>query len=162
MKDLDNLRPQITMRQFLAVAPQCRTTLGLAMIRKIAKVVEIHNVTLSQDPSALAVDVIIDGVLIAGFQVDTGSSVNLMSMETMEESGLTNMVPTSIILKMVDHTCTRPLGQLSKVPIQIAGQEYKIDFVVFRTTDAIQPIPRILGRTWLITIEAKKYWEKKH
>jgi hypothetical protein len=34
MKDLDNLHPQITMRQLLAIAPQCRTTLGSAMIHK--------------------------------------------------------------------------------------------------------------------------------
>ena len=160
MQDLDNIHLHITMRQLLAVAPQCRTTLGSAMIRKRAKVVEVNDVTLSQDPGAPAVDVIIDGVLVAGFQVDIGSSVNLMSVETMEELGLTNMVPTSIILKMADHTRTKPLGQLPQVPVHIAGQEYKIDFVVFRTTDAIQPIPGILGRPWLITAEAKEDWGK--
>ena len=85
MQDLDNLHPHITMRQLLAVAPQCRTTHDSTMIRKRAKVVEVNDVTLSQDPGAPEVDVIIDGILVAGFQVDIGSSVNLMSMETMEE-----------------------------------------------------------------------------
>ena len=85
MKDLVNIQPKITMRQLLAIAPQCRTTLGAAMIRKRAKVVEVNDVTRSQDPGTPAVDVIIGGVLVAVFQVDTGSSVNLMSMETMEE-----------------------------------------------------------------------------
>jgi hypothetical protein len=99
------------------------------------------------------------GVLVQGFQVDIGSSVNFMNMETMEELRLTNMVPTSIILKMADHTCTRSLGQLLQVPVQIAGQEYKIDFVVFRITDAIQPIP-ILERPWLIIAKAKEDWGK--
>ena len=121
MQDLDNLHPHITMRQLLAVAPQCRTTHDSTMIRKRAKVVEVNDVTLNQDPGAPEVDVIIDGILVAGFQVDIGSSVNLMSMETMEELGLTNMVPTSIILKMADHTRTKPLGQLPQVPVQIAG-----------------------------------------
>ena len=130
------------------------------MIRKRAKVVEVNDITLSQDPGAPAVDIIIDGVLVVGFQADTGSSVNLMSIETMEDLELTNMVPTSIMLKMADHTRTRPLGQLPQVPVQIAGHEYKIDFVVFRTTDAIQPIPGILGRPWLITTEAKEDWGK--
>ena len=148
------------MRQLLEIAPQCRTTLGAAMIRNRAKVVEVNDVTLSQDPGAPAVDVIIDGVLVAGFQVDTCSSANLMSMETMEELKLTNMVPTSIILKMADHTRTKPLGQLLQVPVQIAGREYKIDFIVYRTADAIQPVPGILGRPWLIIAEAKEDWGK--
>lgn len=47
MKDLDNLHPHITMRQLLAIAPQSRTTLGSAMIRKRAKVVEDNDITLS-------------------------------------------------------------------------------------------------------------------
>ena len=145
MQDLDNLHPHITMRQLLAIAPQCRTTLGSAMICKRAKAGEVNDMTLSQYLGAPVVDVIIEGVMVVGFQVDTGSSVNLMSMETMEELGLTNMVPTSIILKMADHTRTKPLGQLPQVPVQIASWEYKIDFVVFRTIDAIQPIPEILG-----------------
>ena len=116
MQDLDNLHPHITMRQHLAIAPQCHTTLNSAMIRKRAKVVEVNGVTLSQDHGAPAVDVIIDGVIIVGFQVDTGSSVNLMSMETMEELGLTNMVPTSIILKMADHTDTKSFGAITSSP----------------------------------------------
>ena len=129
----------------MAIAPQCRTTLSLAMIRKRATVVEVNDVILSQDPGAPAVDVIIDRVMVVGFQVDTGSRVNLMSMETMEELGLINMVPTTIILKMADHTRTKLLGQLSQVLVQIVGREYKFDFVVFQTMDAIQPIPGILG-----------------
>ena len=70
------------------------------------------------------------------------------------------MVPTSIILKMADHTCTKPLGQLPRVPVQIAGREYKIEFIVFRNAVAIQPIPRILGQPWLIVAEAKEDWGK--
>ena len=68
-----------------------------------------------------------------------------MSMETMKESGLTYMVPTSIILKMVDHTRTKPLGQLLQVLVQFVGMEYRIEFIIFQTTDAIQPILGILG-----------------
>ena len=70
------------------------------------------------------------------------------------------MVPTSIILEMVDHTRTKPLGQLPQVPVQIAGREYKIDFIVVQIVDAIQPIPGILGRPWLIIAEAEEDWGK--
>ena len=106
INDLDHIKPQITMRQLLAIAPHCRSRLSSSMVRKKPKNVEIHDVTLSKDPGAPVVDVIIDGVLIPGFQVDTGSSVNLMSVETFNELGITKMNPTPIILKMADHTRT--------------------------------------------------------
>ena len=160
INDLDNIKPQITMRQLLAIAPHCRSKLSSSMIRKKPKTVDIHDVTLSKDPGASAVDVIIDGVLIPGFQVDTWSSVNLMSVETLNELGITKMNPTPIILKMADHTRTKPLGELPQVLVIIAGKEYKIDFIVFRTSDAIQPIPGILGRPWLILAQAKEDWGK--
>ena len=82
---------------------------------------EINDVTLSQDPSAPTIDLTIDGTQLVGFQVDI-QVVNLMSMETMKELGLTNMVPTSAILKMANQTRTKPLGQLLQVPIQIVEQ----------------------------------------
>ena len=131
ISDLDNIKPQITMRQLLAIAPHCRSKLSSSMIRKKPKIVDIHDVTLSKDPGAPAVDVIIDGVLIPGFQVDTGSSVNLMSVETLNELGITKMNPTPIILKMADHTRTKPLGELPQVLVIIIGKEYKIDFIIF-------------------------------
>lgn len=84
MQDLDNLHLQITMRQLLVITPQCCITLGSAMIHKRAKVVEVNDITLSQDQGEHVVDVIIDEMMVVGFQVDTGSSVNLMSMETMK------------------------------------------------------------------------------
>ena len=56
------------------------------------------------------------------------------------------MVPTSIILKMANHTHTKPLGQLLQVLVQIAGKIYKIIFIVFQTTHTIQLIPSILGQ----------------
>ena len=80
ISDLDNIKPQIIMRQLLAIAPRCRSKLSSSIIRKKPKTIDIHDVTLSKDPRAPAVDFIIDGVLIPGFQVDTGPSVNLMSV----------------------------------------------------------------------------------
>ena len=158
LSDLDNLKPQITMRQLLAIAPHCRSRLSTSMIRKKHKTVDIHDVTLTKDPGAPTVDVTIDGVMIPGFQVDTGSSVNLMSVETLNELGITNMTPTPIILKMADHTRTKPLGELTQTSAIIAGKEYRIDFIIFRTSDAVQPIPGILGRPWLILAQAKEDW----
>ena len=67
IRDLDNIKPQITMRQLLAIAPHCKSKLSSSMIKKKPKTVDIHDVTLSKDPGAPAVDFINDGVLIPGF-----------------------------------------------------------------------------------------------
>lgn len=42
---------------------------------------DIHDVILCKDLGAPTIDVIIDYVMIAGFHVDTKSSVNLMNVE---------------------------------------------------------------------------------
>jgi len=102
MEDLDKIQPTITMKQLLAVAPQCRSSLSSSMIRRRPKPASVHDITLSRDPGAPTVDVIIGGALIPGFQIDTGSSVNLMNVETMNELGISNVVSTTIILKMAD------------------------------------------------------------
>lgn len=65
--DLDNIKPQITMRQLLAIAPHCRNRLSSSIIRKKPKTMDIHDVTLGKDPRAPAVDVIIDGVCGTNF-----------------------------------------------------------------------------------------------
>jgi hypothetical protein len=60
------------MRQLLAIAPHRRSKLSSSIIQKKRKTMDIHDVTLSKDPGALAVDVIIDSVLKPGFHVDIG------------------------------------------------------------------------------------------
>lgn len=77
MKDLEILHPQITMKQLLAIAPQCYTKLGSTMICKRVKIVKVNDITLSQDPSAPIIDVTTYSVFITRFQTDTGSNVNL-------------------------------------------------------------------------------------
>jgi hypothetical protein len=100
LSNLDHIQPQISLRQLLALAPKYRSELSSSLVKKRPKLVNVHDISL--DPSAPTVDVLID----------TGSSVNLMSVETMEEIGLTNMTTTPIILRMVDQSCVKPLGIL--------------------------------------------------
>lgn len=42
------------------------------------------------------------------------------------------LINVSLLPKMADYTRTKPLGQLLQLPIQIASQEYKIDFIILR------------------------------
>jgi hypothetical protein len=79
-----------------------------------------------------------------------------MNVETMNELGISNVVSTTIILKMADSSQVKPLGVLEQIPTLVANIEYKIDYVVFKTMDGVQSYPGLLGRTWLLDAHAKK------
>ena len=80
--------------------PHYRSELIASLIRERAKIVDVHDI--SMEASAPTVDVFIDRCFIQGAQIDSGSSVNLMSAETMEEIGLSATTTTPINLRMAD------------------------------------------------------------
>jgi hypothetical protein len=88
-------------------------------------------------------------MLITRVQVDGGSSVNLMSAETMEKLRSTQLKPIALILRMVDKSQVKPMGGLLEVHTIIAGIEYKIDYIVFKLLTSIFSYPILLGRPWL-------------
>ena len=132
LRDLDAIQPTITMKQLLAVSPECRTTLTSFLVRRRQRNKEIHEVSLNPDSGAPTIDVSIDGVLITGVQVDGGSIINLMTADTMEKLGLSDLLPTDLLLRMADHSKVLPVGVLVNVDTNIAGIVYKIDYVVFQ------------------------------
>ena len=74
---------------------------------------------MNQDPRAPTIDVIKGGFLIPGFQIDPESSVNLLNVETMNKLRITNVVLTTIILKMANSSRGKPLDVLEQVPTLI-------------------------------------------
>jgi hypothetical protein len=144
LANLDHIQPTISMRQLLAISPKCCSELSYSLIRKRSKEINVHDISI--DPGAPTVDVMIDGSLIQGVQIDGGSSVNLMNQETMDEIGLTNMISTPIILRMADQSKVKPLGILKQVPTLVGGIEYKIDYIIFKITESISSYPILLDR----------------
>jgi hypothetical protein len=63
-----------------------------------------------------------------------------MSVEKLNELGITTIIPTPIILKMADDTHTKQLGKLPQMSVIIAKMEYKFDITIFRTLDPVQPL----------------------
>ena len=119
------------MKQLLVVSPECHTTLTSSLVRRRQRIKEIHEVSLNPDLGAATIDVSIDGVLITGVQIDGGSSVNLMTADTMEKLDLSNLLPKELLLRMADHSKVLPMGVLVNVDTNIAGIVYKIDYEVF-------------------------------
>ena len=158
LNNMDNIQPQISLRQLLGIAPKRRSELSSSKVRKRAKIVDVHDISL--DLGTLVIDVIIDGSLINGVQVESGSSINLINVDTMEELGLTSMTTTPIILKMANQSRVKPLGMLSQLLTTISGIDYKIDYVVFKISESISTYPILLERPWLYLARTKDDWNK--
>lgn len=112
LKDLDAIRPSISMKQLLAVAPECRSSLNSSLTRHRHRNKEVCEANLNPDLGAPTIDVSIDGVMLSGVQVDGGFSINLMNVDTMDALDLEHLVPTILVLKMADHSRVKPIDIL--------------------------------------------------
>ena len=148
LSNIDNIQPQISLRQLLAVAPICRSALSSSLIRNrpitvdvvneinnFEEIVDVNDIPI--DLGAPTVEVFIDGSLIDGVQIDSEWSVNLMNADTMEEIGLKTMTTTPIILRMADQSHVKPLGILKQFLTTIGGIGFQIDYIVFKVTESI-------------------------
>ena len=105
-------------------------------------------------------DVVIDGIVLRGVQLDGGSSVNLMNLDTMKGLQLTGLQDTKLMLRMADQSRVKPLGILSDVKTTIASNPYWIDYIVFQPNSPHASYPILLGRPWLKESQAKQDWGK--
>jgi len=144
LANLDKIQPEIKMKQLLATSPKCRSDLSTSLVRKRIKLLELHEITIDFGAQA-TVEVIIDGTLIQGVLIDSGSKVNLMNFETIEELELTTITATPNILRMADQSRVKPLGMLIQILTTIGGIDYKIDYIVFKLNESISSYPILLG-----------------
>ena len=160
MKDLDGLMPTISLKQLLAVAPECRAALNSNLVRKRHRMRNTYKIAVNLDPGTPMIDVIIRGTLIPNAQVDGGSSVNLMTKETMEILGLTGLLPTKILLKMADQHPVRPLGILKNVMTEVGEHRHSVHYIVFHIPNALSTYSILLGRPWLFDAKVRDDWGK--
>jgi len=64
LKDLEVVQSNISMRQLLAMAPQCHTLIQTSLIREINKTKNVRDIGFNLDPNFPNIYVVIDGVLI--------------------------------------------------------------------------------------------------
>ena len=108
----------------------------------------------------LIVDVVIDGIVLRGVQLDGGSSVNLMNLDTMTSLQLIGLQDTKLMLRMIDQSRVKPMGILPNVKTTIANNSYWIDYIVFQPNSLHASYPILLGRPWLKESKAKQDWNK--
>ena len=159
LEDLGKVKANITIKQLLGIAPSCRSLLQSTLVRKRLRPI-VNEVTISPDPGAPTVDVVKDGIVLQGVQLDGGSSINLMNLDTMKGLQLTGLQDTKLMLRMADQSRVKPLGILSDVKTTIAGNPYWIDYIVFQPNSPHASYPILLGRPWLKESQAKQDWGK--
>ncbi|KAL3685728.1 hypothetical protein R1sor_003750 [Riccia sorocarpa] len=115
--------------------------------------VSLHMIR-HRDP---VVPVTIDGHLIPDCRIDSGSSVNVITLDTMRALGLTNMLPTATILRMADGRNIRPVGELKSVHTLIGEQTYLVNYIVMDMSHPAQ-FPVLLGVPWLIAADVHTSW----
>ncbi|KAL3683145.1 hypothetical protein R1sor_001167 [Riccia sorocarpa] len=116
-------------------------------------VVPVHMIK-HRDP---VVPVTIDGQVIPDCRIDSGSSVNVIPLETMRALGLTGMRSTSVLLRMADGRNTRPVGEMKNVPTLIGEQTFLIDCIVMDMSHPPQ-FPLLLGVPWLVAADVHTSW----
>ena len=76
----------------------------------------------------------------------------------MEKLGLSNLLPTELLLQMVDHSKVLPVGVLVNVDTNIVGIVYKIDYAMFQLKSSTLSYPIFLGCPWLFDAKARNDW----
>ena len=76
----------------------------------------------------------------------------------MEKLELIDLLPTELLLRMVDHSKVLPVGVLINVDTNIAGIVYKIDYVVFQLKSSTLSYSISLGRPCLFDAKARNDW----
>ena len=64
--------------------------------------------------------------------VDLGASINVMTIETVQKLGLTNLIPTPTILELADRSTIKPEGILDDLIVSIELWEYPTEFLVLQ------------------------------
>ena len=105
-------------------------------------------------------DVVIDGIVLRGVQLDRGSNVNLMNLDTMTSLQLIGLQDTKLMLPMADQSKIKPMGILPSVKTTIAGNSYWIDYIIFQPNSPHASYPILFGRPWLKEAKAKQDWDK--
>ena len=83
-----------------------------------------------------------------------------MIADTMEKLGLISLLPTELLLQMVDQSKVLLMGVLISVDTNIAGIVYKIDYVVFQLKSSTLSYPILLDRPWLFDAKARNDWRR--
>ena len=96
------------------------------------------------NPGSPIVRVKINGISLSNTLIDLGATINVMTKQTMDRLGITNLRQTYTILQLADQSLVKPDGIIEDV-ISVDSWEYLVDFMVLQTKSNLGSYPLILG-----------------
>ena len=106
------------------------------------------------DPGSPIVKVKINGISLSNTLIDLGATINVMTKQTMDRLGITNIQQTYTILQFPNQSHVRPDGTIEDVFISVYSWEYPMEFMLLQTKSNLGGYPLILGRPWFATTDA--------
>jgi hypothetical protein len=107
------------------------------------------------DRGSPLVNVHINNTLIQNNIIDIGVAINVTTKDTMLRLNLQIFLrDTPIVLQLVDMFIVKMEGMLGDIIISIDSWEYPIDFLVLQHKSQTNGYPLILGRPWMVMINA--------
>ena len=105
-----------------------------------------------KDPGSFNMSCQFEHLLVDKCLCDLGSSANLMPISFFRKLKFANLVPTQVILQLVDRSAHYPMGILEDLLVKIDKFYFSTDFIVLDMEEDIS-IPIIVSRGFLTTRE---------
>ncbi|KAL5578061.1 hypothetical protein UlMin_019760 [Ulmus minor] len=103
-----------------------------------------------KDPGSFTLPCSIGNTYCGRALCDLGASINLMPMSVFKQLGIGNARPTTVTLKLADHSFAHLEGKIEDVLIQVHKFVFPADFIIL-DFEADREVPIILGRPFLAT-----------
>ena len=106
----------------------------------------------------LVLEAFIKGERICKVYVDKGAQVCVMSEKTMHHLGLEVHEKSEFKAKMANNVSLKCVGVCKGIKVTVCGIKVAVDMYVILAKGEGYPV--ILGRPWLIAMNARQDWEK--
>ena len=157
VEDVCSQGPKLTWPQLLHLSPKMRQQWSKMVSTRTTKV--MGSVEAKKDEDVLpVVEAYIRGQRIQKVYVDGGAQVCVISEKMMHKLGLEVHGKSEFKAKMANNVSVKCVGVCRNVKIAVCGIKVGVDLYVLLAKGEGYPI--ILGRPWLIAMNARQDWEK--
>jgi hypothetical protein len=102
-------------------------------------------------------EAIVGGQKIAGILIDGGSGVNVISMATCRQLGITKWEPCKFWLRMANGSSVRLIEMIPDLEMVVQGHTFTISVVIMELPHQ-DAYPILLGWPWLRSARMKHNW----
>ena len=157
IEDVSSQGPKLTWPQLLHLSPKMRQQWSKMVSTRTSKL--MGAVEARKDEDVLPVlEAYIKGQRIHKVYVDGGAQVCVMTEKMMHHLGMEVQGKSEFKAKMTNNVSVKCVGVCRGVKITVCGIKVAVDMYVIPAKGEGYPI--ILGRPWLIAMNARQDWEK--